>query len=242
MQTMSIQLRSIAAAILAAASVAACGGSTLEAPPSGLDITLSASQVHSLDSTGGIIHQAFPTDPSVAAVVDSALRTLSAGIVATHVTLTTNVQPAPQYMVGIHRVFRHATSSSSTWTVVAMDDPSQLHSLAEVGGFAQSSTSTAPETVSGTIGSSGNIGNGLALELGANNAVRMWRWNSGTASFASTPSSTPCPNFTATAVVSCTLETLRVSFNVTGTSGADTRTASTAAVDISAMRLTYNLP
>src|SRR4051812_129210 len=231
MQTISIQFRGVAFGMLAAVFVVACGdGSPTESPPVSGNITLSAAQLHSLDSSGTIIKQTFPQDPSVAAVVDSALRALSAGIVATRVTLTTNVQPAPQYLVGIHRVFRHGTTSSSTWTVIAMDDPSHLSSLVEAGGFAQSSSTTAPETVSGTIGSSGNIGNGLALELGASNAVRMWRFNSGTASFSSTPTGTACPNFTATAVVSCTLETLRVSFAVTGTNGSDTRTASTTAV------------
>lgn len=149
----------------------------------------------------------------------------------------------PLYFVGVHRAVSRATGSFSTWTVVGMDDPEKLTSLVEVSGFAQNATATSPASLSGTIGDGTGFVNGLLLVVGNGGAVTEWRPTTGTASFSSSAPGAACPNFTATAIVTCTLETLRVRFTLSapnGTGGAGARAASIATeVDVPTMRLTY---
>ena len=207
-------------------------------------ISLTASQLRSLDSTAQVIAAANPADADLRALADSTLTALSSGVQARRLPVTTNLTTAPLYFVGIHRVFDRAGASSATWTLVGFDDPAHLTRLFEVGGFAQNGSATAPSSVSGTIGVAGNIGNGIMLQVGNGGTVTEWRANGGTASFASDAAGAACPNFTNTARVTCTLETMHVSFNVTGattagTSGAPLTAALPATADVQAMRLTY---
>jgi hypothetical protein len=153
--------------------------------------------------------------------------------------VTTNLTSAPLYFVGIHRVVTHASGGSfSTWNLTGIDDPSHLTSLIEVSGFAQSTTATAPTSVSGTIGDGTGIVNGLLLSVASGGSVTEWFGSSGSVSFSSTGSTTACPNFsTATPNLTCTLETMHVHFTVNASNGH--QASITSDVDVPAMRLTY---
>jgi len=220
----------------------ACGGSDTNDPtPRPDQLTLTDAQVRSLDSTGRVIEQANPANGNIKSFVDSTLLVLTAGIVAKRLDVVTDVTTSPLYFVGIHRVVSQGNGSFSTWNVVGMDDPSHLTSIVEVGGYAPSAGATAPTSVSEAIG--GVATHAYFLTVGAGGVVTEWFANSGSASFASGPAGAPCPNFTATGGITCSLETMHVHFSASassGTNGAGARQATVGAdVDVPTMRLTY---
>jgi len=234
-----------ALSILAVASsltTFACSGSDPSGPPPvlGDQITLTEGQVHSLDSTGQVIEQRNPTNPTLRSLVDSTLLVLKAGIVLRRIDVATNLTTAPLYFVAIHRVVTRSTGSSfSTWNVVGINDPSNLTSVVEVSGFAQAA-GAAPMSVTGTIGDGTGAVNGHFLAVGAAGAVTEWFANTGSASFTSGTAGATCPNFTPTNLVTCSLETLRVHFSASASNGSPARQATISSdVDVPTMRLTY---
>ena len=233
---------------VAVAALAACGANDTTSPTNGNNnapdnIQFTSAQVKSLDSTGQVIVTANPGNFELKTLLDSTLTVFTAGIQAKRIDVSTNLTTAPLYLVGIHRAFSHAGSSSSTWTLIALDDPSHLGSLIEVSGFAQNSTSTAPTSVTGPVGN--GIVNAMFLQVGNGGSVTQWHAGTGTVSFTSDPAGAACPGFTATPIVTCAMETMHVTFNVSatgGSGGAGARQASVATtVDVPTMRLTYTL-
>ncbi len=208
---------------------------TTPTPPAD-QIQFTGAQISSLDSTGRVLEQNNSSDPTVKALVDSTLLVLTSGIVAKRLDVTTNLTSAPLYFVGVHRVYTGA-SPSSTWTVVGMDDPSHLTSIVELGAYAPSNA----ESVGGAVS---DVLNGLLLSVGAGGSVTEWFTTSGSASISSTPAGTACPNFPATPHVTCTLETMHVSFALAGSNASTNsgRQASVSDVDVPGMRLTYAFP
>lgn len=234
-----------ALAVAGAVAATACGsdstspGNTNNNAPDNIQFT--SGVVKSLDSTGQVIVTANPGNIELKALLDSTFTVLTAGIQAKRADVSTNLTTAPLYVVGIHRAFNHANNSWSTWTLIALDNPSHLGSLIEVSGFAQNATSTAPTSVSGSIGT--GFVNAMFLQVGNAGSVTQWNAGTGTVSFASDAPSAACPGFTATATVACAMETMHVTFNVSatgGSGGAGARQASVATtVDVPTMRLTY---
>jgi hypothetical protein len=224
--------------------VAACGSTDTTAPTFAPDkIQFTAAQVRALDSSGQVIVAANPDNGSLKSLVDSTLLVLTSGIEARRLDVSTNLTTKAMYFVGIHRVVERATGSFSTWTVVGLDNPAQLTSLIEISGFAQSSTSAAPMTLTGTIGDGTGFVNGLLLDVRTGGLVTEWRPVAGNASFTSSAAGGACPGFTSGPKVTCALETMRVRFTESapnGSGGASARQASIAAeVDVPTMRLTY---
>jgi hypothetical protein len=229
----------------------ACGhDSTAPVVDNGSLVTLSTSQLGSLDSTGGVLVSANPGNFDLKALVDSTFDVLTAGIQARRVSITTDLTSSPLLFVGIHRVFTHAngTNNFATWTAIGIDDPANLANLVEVSGFGINAAGKPPESVSGTIADGSGGVNALFLQVGAGGAVAEWIANGGTVSFSSDSSTTgaACPGFTPTAIISCTVETMHVHFTATasgGTGGAGARQASLPAdVDVPTMRLNYKTP
>lgn len=225
-------------------ALAACGGSDSTGPDTPGDVLeLTTTQIGALDSTGQVITQANPGNATLKALVDSTLLVLTAGVQAKRLDIGTNLTTKPLYFVGVHRAVTGVNGSFSTWTLVGIDDPSKLTSLVEVSGFAASATNASPTSVSGTIGDGSGIVNGLLLSVASGGAVTEWRATSGTASFVSDAPAAACPNFTASANVTCKLETMRVHFTINAPSGSDNSGARQATVgtdvDVPAMRLTY---
>jgi len=223
---------------------AACSGTEGTEPSSDPDLLqFTAAQIGSLDSTGQEIVRTNPGDADLKSLVDSTLSVLTAGVQAKRVAISTNLTTVPLYVVGIHRVVSSPGGSASTWTLVALDDPSRLANLIEVSGFAQSAGGTAPTSVTGTIGDQNNIGNALLMQVGAGGTVTRWGVTTGTASFSSGAPGAACPGFTPIPKFTCALETMHVRFTVSapsGTGGAGPRQATvTSDTEVPAMRLTY---
>ena len=247
MRSSDTSLRFVRPALFGALTVllAACSGSDSTSPSTDADkLQLSQGQVKSLDSTAQVITQANPGNPNLKSLVDSTLLVLSAGVEAKRLDVVTDLTTKPLYFVGVHRAVTRAGGSFSTWTLVGIDDPSNLTSLVEVSGFAQSATSTAPTAVSGTIGDGTGIVNGMLLAVAAGGSVTEWSAATGNASFSSDVPGAACPNFSGAANITCTLETMHVHFSAnapSGTGGAGARQAAvTADIDVPAMRLTYS--
>jgi hypothetical protein len=246
MTTHVLSSRQTRLALLCCASLvlAGCGGGDNTAPTTAPDkLQLTAAQVNSLDSSAQVIVQANPGNANLKALADSTLAVLTAGIEAKRVDITTNLTTAPLYLVGIHRAATGSNGSYSTWTLVAIDDPSRLASLIEVSGFAESAGATPPASVSGTIGDGTGIVNATLLQVGAGGAVTEWLASAGSVSFSSDAPGAPCSGFTATPHMTCALETMHVRFTASaagGSGGAGGRQA-TLPIDteVPAMRLTY---
>jgi hypothetical protein len=234
-------------AFLALAVLAAAGCGESATPTTGIltggDLALTTTQLHALDSTAQVIEQANPTNATIKSLVDSTLTILSAGVVAKRVDLSTDLTAVPLYFVAVHRVFEHAAGASfATWNVVGMDDPMNLKNVVEVSGYAQANGPTAPSSISGTVGDGTGTANGFMLQIATGGSVTQWNAGSGTVNIATDPGTTPCPNFPPTPKVTCTLETIRVHFDIAsaGAAGAGPRHATIATdVNVPAMRLNY---
>ena len=222
----------------------ACSGKDSVAPTTVPDLLqLTSAQVASLQGSAQQIARANPSDPDLKSLVDSTLMVLTAGVQAKRVAIGTDLTTVPLYLVGVHRAVVRAQGSFSTWTVVALDDPSNLVYLIEVSGFAQSAGGTPPSTVAGTIGDGSGVVNAMLLQVGNGGAVTQWHARSGTVSFSSDAPGAACPGFTPTPIVTCALETMHLHFTATapnGSGGASARQATLPSdVDVPAMRLTY---
>ncbi|MEQ1690819.1 MAG: hypothetical protein ABMA00_06005 [Gemmatimonas sp.] len=227
----------------AVALTTACGKETTSPTSSGDIITLSSAQVSSLSARADQIADANPGSGSFRSLVDSTLLALQAGVQMQRLQVATDLTTAPLYFVGIHRVVHQSNGGSfSTWTLVGFESPSAFANIVQTSGFAQSATSTAPTSVSGTIGDGTGLVNGQLFQV-SGNSVGTFNYSSGTASFVSSAPSGPCPNGNPEPRTVCTLETMTVKFNVSATQSLTSslmRTASVATeVAVPAMRLTY---
>lgn len=237
----------LAAAALSVAFALGCSSSSTDVthtPPSGDSFVMTSHQASSLDSTGQVVVTANPGDATLQSLLDSTLQVFTAGITAQRVEVSTDLTTAPLYFVGIHRVVERASGSFSTWNVVGMDDPEALVNLIEVSGFAESSTATAPTSVSGSIGT--GVVNALFLKVATGGAVTEWFANTGTLSFSSDAATVPCPVPNPAANLTCAVETMHVHFDVTASNdehgGAGRHATVATDVDIPTMRLTYTGP
>jgi hypothetical protein len=223
----------------------ACGNDDPTAPPpppTGDSFTLSASQVSAMTDRAETVESSDPGNTSFKSFVDSTLLALQAGVTMKRLDVTTNLTAAPLYFIGIHRVVNQSNGGSfSTWTLIGFEDPSAFANVVEVSGFAQSSTSTAPTTVSGSIGT-GSI-NGQLLQVQPNNTVAVWNYSTGNASFTSDAPSGSCPNGSPQPRLTCSIENMTVTFNVTAAQSASSNITRNASVPVSvtvpALRLTY---
>jgi len=240
----SLRISRLVASVSLAALLAACGSSEPTTPVDTPDVLqLTTKAIGSLDSTGQVITGANPGNATLKSLVDSTLLVLTAGVEAKRLDVITNLTTKPLYFVGVHRAVTRGSSAFATWTLVGMDDPAKLTSVVEVGGFAQTSTSTPPPSLSATIADGSGAANGLLLTVAEGGVVTEWRAGSGTVSFSSLASGGACPNFPLTGNITCTLETMRVRFTMTapsGTGGASGRSAAVSTdVDVPTMRLNY---
>jgi hypothetical protein len=239
--------RHLTLGLAAVALSLACGTDdpTSPPPPTGDTFTLSATQVSAMSDRAEQVEQSNPSNTSFKSFVDSTLLALQAGVTMKRLDVTTNLTTAPLYFIGIHRVINQSNGGSfSTWTLIGFEDPAAFANVVQVSGFAQSSTSTAPTSVSGNIGT-GAI-NGQLLQVlanGSNAAIAVWNYSTGNASFTSDAPSGSCPNGSPQPKLTCTTETMHVTFNIQAAQSQGssiTRSASVPVeVTVPALRLTY---
>ncbi len=224
---------------------AGCSKDNPTAPegPTGAEFTLSQAQVTALMTRADQLADANPGSGSLRSLVDSTLLALQAGVVMKRLDVQTDLTTAPLYFIGIHRVVHQPNGGSfSTWTLVGFEDPANFANIVQNSGFAPSATSTAPASLSGTIGDGGFV-NGQLLQVGANNSVSTFNYSTGTVTFSSDAPTGPCPNGNPEPRTVCTLESMRVTFNVTATQSLAASLARHASVTtevaVPTIRLTY---
>jgi hypothetical protein len=232
----------LTAAVLTLFAAACSHDSTGPSTPTG-DFQFTSGQLHSLDSAVQVAAASNPGNTDLKTLLDSAVEALTVGVQARRLDVNTDLTGAPMFFVGIHRAYAIAGGTPfSTWTVLGFDDPSHVTTMIDVGGYLAGGA-TAPSAVSG--GLAGGVGNARFFQIAAGGATTEWFVNSGTASFSSDASASrpACPGFTATAHVTCSIETLHVHFDAQsagGSNGAGARHATLGTdVDLPAMRLDY---
>jgi hypothetical protein len=222
----------------------ACSDDPTSPPPTGDQFTLTQAQFDAMVGRGEGVADANPGNASLRSFVDSTLQALQAGVEMKRLDVTTDLTDKPLYFVGIHRVVNQSGGTSfSTWTLIGFEDPANFASVVQTSGFAQSSTGTAPTSVSGTIGDGTGIVNGQMLIIGAGGAVSTFNYSSGTAGFRSDEPSGSCPLTNPSPATVCTLETMHVTFSLSATQSATgslmKQASVTGEVAVPAMRLTY---
>lgn len=222
----------------------ACSNDPASPTPTGEQFTLSQAQFDAMVGRGDAVADANPGNASLRSFVDSTLQALQAGVQMQHLDVSTNLTDQPLYFVGIHRVVNQSNGASfSTWTLIGFEDPANFKSVVQTSGFAQSSTGTAPASVSGTIGDGSGTVNGQLLIINADGSVGTFNYSSGSASFRSDAPSGACPRTNPAPATVCTLETMHVTFTVSATQSAtgslERHASISTEVAVPAMRLTY---
>lgn len=230
-----------AALIALCLTSASCETDPIAPLPTGDLITLSQTQVNAMSDRGNAIADA---NPSLRSFVDSTLQALQAGVQMVRVDVDTDLTDKPLYFVGIHRVVNQSGGGSfSTWTLVGFEDPANFANIVQTSGFAQSSGSTAPTSVSGSIGDGSGIVNGQLIHVNDDGSTVTFNHSSGMASFRSDAPSGPCPKANPSPSTTCSLEVMHVTFSVNATQSVTSSLMRhawrTTEVAIPAMRLTY---
>lgn len=229
---------------LAAIGLLSCSDPPTIPVPTGEQITLSQAQVDAMTTRAQQVAGDNPGNSSFRSFVDSTLEALQAGVQMQRLDVTTNLTNKPLYFIGIHRVINQQNGHSfSTWTLIGFEDPAAFANVVQTSGFAQSTNSTAPSSLSGAIGDGSGAVNGQLLQVNGNGSVTTWNYSTGSASFRSDPATSSCPEVNPSPATVCTLEVMHVTFNVTAAQSLGssvTRQASVSTeVAVPAMRLTY---
>jgi hypothetical protein len=222
-----------------AALLASCSSDSTS-PGSGDTIRLTAAQAGLLASRIG---QVATATPELGWLTDSVNVVLGAGAEATAVSVETTLTGDRFYAVGLERRFVGSGNSFTTLTFIAFDRPDNPTNFIFVNGYAPSTTTLPPESVSGDFTAAVNQElSGYAFHL-SGNQVTTWHSSSGSATLASAGTNGVCAHFQATGV-QCTNASLSASFTMEA--GADTagavithRTATMSASTVAGVRLTF---
>jgi hypothetical protein len=140
-------------------------------------ITLTANQAAALVSR---VESFGSSDPTLQALADTIGVVIRAGAEARVVSIT-NSQGGPLfYAVSLHRTNAQSNPPSSTYHIIAFDDPTNPTMFVILGGFNTGSGSTPPNTVSGPIGATtaGSLTGHLFSISG--NQLSSWHASGGT--------------------------------------------------------------
>ena len=186
------------------------------------------------------------TDPSLAALGDTARFVLTAGAEARQIDVTTDLGEGPYWAVSIHRSRAGTGASPQSWStfhVIAFNEPNDPTRFIVLGGFNQVSGTTPPGSVSGPIGGAANSSLTAHLFSVSGTQVSAWHASAGTSSLSATPALESCPGFTGSGMT-CLKSTMTATFNITatvaGTGTTGTRTMSTASAQtVPGIRLAF---
>lgn len=205
-------------AFLIAASAAALGcesDKTVIGVTTGETIHLTQAQASALVS---YMTSFASTDPTLAALGDSARFVLKAGAEARQIDVATDLGDGPYWAVSMQRSHAGAGTSPQSWStfhVIAFNEPNNVSRFIVLGGYSSVSGLTPPNSVTGSIGSSATSSLTAHFFSTSGTQVSAWHANAGTVSMTATPTSEACANFTATNM-SCVKSSMSLSFNITG--------------------------
>jgi hypothetical protein len=192
--------------------LAACGTDEGTGPTTGELITLTAAQaaalVSSVESFGDL-------DPTLASLADTVDVILKAGAEAKRIDVTTDLGSGPFWAVSLHRANTISSPASSTFHVIAFNEPNNPTQFMILGGWALGTGSTPPTTVNGSLsGPSSTTGVTAHLFSVSEGQVSAWNATSGGSVLTSNATGQACTGFTGPGT--CVRATMDVSFSITG--------------------------
>lgn len=172
-------------------------------------ITLSAQQAAAIGANAAAIAD---VHPDLEWLTDSIEVVVRAGAQAKRIVVTSQGVALAYYAVGLQREVITATSSFSTWHVIAFDNPSSPTEFILANGFAPSSNTTPPTSVDGGFGGDDVFAHFIRVDDGV---ITDWRAITGGATFRTATSGGDCPvTGTPPEGVTCTLGEIEVSFDI----------------------------
>ena len=155
------------------------------------------------------------TDPSLAALADSARFALTAGAEARQIAVTTDIGAGPFWAVSMQRTHTGTTQSWSTFHVIAFNEPNNPTQFIVLGGYASNSGGAPPNTVTGSYSGPTSTSSVTAhLFTVAGNQASAWHASAGTSTLSVTPTIEACPGFSATNMT-CLKSTMTAAFTIT---------------------------
>jgi hypothetical protein len=185
------------------------------------------------------------TDPSLAALGDTARFVLTAGAEARQINVTTDLGDGPYWAVSLQRSRVGTGTSPQSWStfhVIAFNEPNDPTRFIVLGGFNQATGTTPPNAASGAIGSTVPSLTAHLFSV-SGTQVSAWHASAGTSSLSVTPTTEACPGFSATGMT-CVKSTMTANFSITttvaGNGATGQRTMSTASAQtVPGIRLTF---
>lgn len=232
-------MKRISGMLMALAFVAGCSSDNGPGPTTGDLITLTAAQaaalVDKVESFGS-------TDPSLVALADTVDVILKAGAQARRIDVTTDIGSGPFWAVSLHMPSTMSTPASSTFHIVAFNEPNNPTQFIILGGWQQGTGSSAPNTVTGSLsGPTGTTSVTAHLFSVSGSAVSAWHATAGSSYMTSGTTAGTCVGFTGPGT--CTPASMDIDFTISGsiagsgTAATGQRTASGTVNGIPGIRL-----
>jgi hypothetical protein len=232
-------MRHLIAALGSALMLTACESDTTLPNPTGDLITLSAQQAALIVDR---VVQFSSSDPTLGALADTIQFVVKSGAEVQRVDVTTSFGVTSYWTVSLHRANVGASQSWSTFHVIGFNDPSAPTEFLILGGFSQVAGTTAPTSISGSIGS--NASSSLTAHFFGviGDQVGMWNASGGTVSMTASSTGASCPNFSASGMT-CVKSSMATTFSITqtvtgGAPATGNRTGSASDATIPGVRLT----
>jgi hypothetical protein len=231
--------RIISASAALCLALAACGTDDGISPTTGDLITLTAAQAAALVAK---VESFGSTDPNLAALADTVDVILKAGAEAKRIDVTTDIGSGPYWAVSLHMPSTMSSPASSTFHVIAFNEPNNPTRFIILGGWAQGSGSTAPTTVNGSLsGPTATTSVTAHLFSVSGSQVSAWHATTGGSVLTSSTTGQSCTGFTGPGT--CVRATMDASFGITGsvagsgTAATGQKTASGTVTGIPGIRL-----
>ncbi|MGH7637851.1 MAG: hypothetical protein ACREOK_09390 [Gemmatimonadaceae bacterium] len=216
--------------LIVAVMVVAAGCNDNITDPNPPVITLSAQQAGAIAASAEAFAQ---VHPDLEWLTDSIEVVVRAGAQAKRIVVTSQGVEIAYYAVGLQREVIAATSSFSTWHLIAFDNPSNPTEFVLANGFASSSTTTPPTSADGGFGGDDVFAHFIRVDDGV---ITDWRAITGGATFMTATSGGECPvTGTPPEGVTCALGEIEVSFDIVFTTvpaGNESRTANLLATRV----------
>jgi hypothetical protein len=219
--------------------LAACGANESIGPTTGELITLSAAQAAALVSK---VESFGALDPNLASLSDTVEVVLKAGAEAKRIDVTTDLGSGPFWAVSLHMPNTISSPASSTFHVIAFNEPNNPTQFIILGGWAQGTGNNPPSTVNGSLsGPSATTSVTGHLFSVSGSQVSAWRATSGGSVLTSSATGQACTGFTGPGT--CVRGAMDVSFSIAGTipdagsAATGQRTASGTITSIPGIRL-----
>lgn len=210
--------------------LSACSDDPTE-PVNGDVITLTQAQATALVTK---VESFGAQDATLRALSDTIDVVIKAGAEARRIEVTSDIGNGPYWAVSLQVV----AGTTSTFSVVAFDDPSNPTRFIILGGAVLGS-STPVNSASGSIGTNGTTSLTGHLLSQIDGTVFAWHVSGGSESFTVHPTTQSCPSFSGPGT--CMPITVDVTFNFTASIGQSTissqRTGSGSGVGIPGVRL-----